>query len=430
MHLGTSARVIARGSVILAIGLLFLLRGPVRAFFDSRDFASVYGAARCWAEGLNPYDLAVVAIEYNGAEGDPETKPNMYFTPSVYPPSTFLLVWPVARFSWPIARLLSIILNLAAVATGAFFLSRMLLPPARRWLVLILTLCFEPLMAALAKSQPTVIATMLIIIAELLRRSRHLILAGILLGLSLCVKPTMAILLFAFYAGIGYFKISLVAAGTVVVTMLVSIWPIGVAPLADLARNIRAASLPGAINDASLAAPYAYHLVNLQSLFSLFSPSPLIVDCLVYALIGTAFLVTLVWTRRSGHDLGIEIGIALTAMWTLMITYHRPFDVYLLWLAAPLWIGAGGRILRNGFFLACLPFFVPTHAVAQLVIRRVTPVVMRQSWPVQLVARNLSILMVAASSYYLYRLWKESRKQPQHDKELEMQTAMKASARP
>ncbi len=57
-----SIRTIAAVLLCLSGLVYFLARGPYREVgsLNSYDFAAVYGAAQCWLNGQNPYDMAQV----------------------------------------------------------------------------------------------------------------------------------------------------------------------------------------------------------------------------------------------------------------------------------------------------------------------------------------------------------------------------------
>lgn len=90
-----AGRALAWAFVAVA-GVVFIVRGPARTVGSGHDFAPPYGAARAWLFGQNPYDDASLSrvLLAAGRETDATGKPA--FNPSLYPPSTFVVLAPFA----------------------------------------------------------------------------------------------------------------------------------------------------------------------------------------------------------------------------------------------------------------------------------------------------------------------------------------------
>src|ERR1700734_1630055 len=96
----------------LCISALVLFAvGGARVFHSSNDFVPVYTGARCLLHGCNPYDTSQLEQQFYQAGGHAAELPSWLIDVPVYPPSTFLVLSPLALLRFPIARLLWFLLN-------------------------------------------------------------------------------------------------------------------------------------------------------------------------------------------------------------------------------------------------------------------------------------------------------------------------------
>jgi hypothetical protein len=197
------SRLIVGSALLLAAGAFFFLRGPYRELRDSADFASVYSASRCWIAGLDPYQQANIDREYRRAGGDQTVAPNPTSTPSVYPPDTLALVsilavadWTTARIVWMAISTVSFLISVALVLRSAYARSYKL-----AFYLLAFCLVFSPVNSGLAKGQPGVLAISLLTTAIYLPPFwKREALGGLLVGLSCCIKPQIALPFLLFFA--------------------------------------------------------------------------------------------------------------------------------------------------------------------------------------------------------------------------------------
>src|ERR1700722_2934972 len=188
-------------ALLLAAGAVFILRGPYRELRDSGDFATVFAASRCWIAGLSPYRQENIAREYQLGGGDPRVAPVMEQTPSLYPPSALALAsiiaaadWKTAKVAWLAVSTLSFLASLVLIHIWIYTRNRAYARNSKLALSLSLfLLLFSPVHTGLAKGQPSVLAISLLTAAIYLPLfPRRDLLAGLLLGLSCCIKPQIA----------------------------------------------------------------------------------------------------------------------------------------------------------------------------------------------------------------------------------------------
>src|ERR1700685_2851616 len=99
---------------LLVLGIsaiIFFAVGAARVFRSSNDFVPVYTGARCLLHGCNPYDTTQLEQQFFQAGGQADELPSWQIDVPVYPPSTFLVLSPLAWLRFPAARLFWFLLN-------------------------------------------------------------------------------------------------------------------------------------------------------------------------------------------------------------------------------------------------------------------------------------------------------------------------------
>ena len=155
--------------LVLCISALVLLAaGGARVFHSSNDFVPVYTGARCLLHGCNPYDPSQLEQQFYQAGGRDGELPSWDIDVPVYPPSTFLVLSPLALLPFPAARLLWFVLSGCLLVTAAGLILSVS-PPPHRWLATVLVSFF--LITAgilLVLGQPAVFAISLVVIGSCL----------------------------------------------------------------------------------------------------------------------------------------------------------------------------------------------------------------------------------------------------------------------
>ncbi len=201
--------------LVLFVGaaLYFVVRGPWRAIADSGDFLIVFSAARNWIHGTNPYLPADLAASAQAA-GASVNEAYFVTSPSVYLPSALpffaplaLLPWAVAKVLWLAGLLVLTLWNIAAFA-------RM----AKEWALPIASflLAFAPLHTGLGKGQPAVFVCGLVFLSLFTTDAD---IAGLLLGIAVCIKPQVAAGFLLLALGQGQYRKFMVACGIVAVSI-------------------------------------------------------------------------------------------------------------------------------------------------------------------------------------------------------------------
>src|ERR1700722_483066 len=185
--------------LFLAALVMFALAGA-RVIQASNDFVPVYTGARCLLHGCNPYDTSQLEQQFYQAGGHAGELPSWLIDVPVYPPSTFLVLSPLALLPFPAARLLWFLLSGSLLVTAAGLILSVS-PPPHRWLATALV-SFLLVTAGilLVLGQPAVFAISLVVIGScLFLRGRFLPLGTLLFMLSLAVKPQIGGLIVLYF---------------------------------------------------------------------------------------------------------------------------------------------------------------------------------------------------------------------------------------
>jgi hypothetical protein len=322
--------------------VLFVL-GGARVFRSSNDFIPVYTGARCLLHGCNPYDTSQLEQQFFRAGGHATELPSWDIDVPVYPPSTFLVLSPLALFPFPAARLIWFLLNgsLFVAATGLILAT---CPPSHRWLATALGSLFLLSSAILlVLGQPAIFAISLLGIGIcLFLRGLLLPLGTLLLILSLAVKPQVGglIVLYLVARRLHWRSAAVALAGALALllaaALILQLHPRSVGWPSTLRQNLTATLDTGGSADPRPANPQAIGDTNLQSLTSIFFLSARKLNLAAYAVFILLFaaFVLVFWGTNVDPELHL-LAVAALSILSLMPVYHRFYDTRLLLLTIP-----------------------------------------------------------------------------------------------
>jgi hypothetical protein len=323
--------------------VIFFVVGGFRAFRFSHDLVPVYTGAACLLKGCNPYDTAQLEqqlFQHGGVAGD---LPSWEIDVPVYPPSTFLVLTPLALFHYSLARSLWFLLNGCLLVVSAVLVLS-ICPQSQRWLAtILLSLILATSGILLVLGQPAAFAISLVIIASyLFLRGRSLALGAFLLMLSLAVKPQIGGLLAIYFLAQKpyrrYAAIALAGAFTLLVCAGLSLRlrPQSATWSSTLRANLGATLGPGGSADPRQANQEAVGDTNLQTLTSIFFVDAHTFNSLAYAIflgLLTAWILVIPWSNVSLET--HFLALAALSILSLLPTYHRFYDTRLLLLTVP-----------------------------------------------------------------------------------------------
>ena len=385
--------------LILAAAGEFGVRGVRRALTDMGDFAVIYASTRAFDAGQNPYDASAMRAAWLQAGQNKPGDPNPDDL-ALYPPATYLLLSPLAWLDWTHVRWAWILINLLSVAVLMVTLTRYWqgeLSPWKAALVAAFILGFGPIHTAIAKGQLAVVVAAILALAVVAQVHKAPVLAAILIGLAVSLKPQIAAPVIVLYLIQRQWKAIAVVAG-VSAGLLCMAWlrlaAAGVSWLGSLLHNVRLASQPGGVYDPSPTNPLAFQLVNASALLRRMIGNPAAVTVLLAA-IGLVVCFFL-WKRgRYVRDLLADpTAFAAACVLGLVLIAHRYYDAAVLvfvfvWALAGTasWRRTGGLISIAGCLILAFP--VPAllissgHARAPFAIPQSlwdAVVIQQQSW--------------------------------------------------
>jgi hypothetical protein len=312
----------------LCSGLYFAHRAlPLDHYAGFDDFGTVYGAARCWIHGQNPYPDANVSAAFHAAGGPADVPSGTKLRPSVYFMPALPLFALISWLPWYPAGLVWYVLSITCfLASTLIICSRLPLPIAGQIVAASLALIFcKPFLIGLRFGNPSVVVIGALIIAAvfavfLVRRLWMPLFAG-----------TAAFCLIAL-AGV-------VRAGSPSVLMQ---W------LTAQSQNVAMTLGPGNVNDASLGSPFGRELLNIQALLAVFLPRATITNVLAL-LFCAALTLTYLSLRKTGvrsDPSGINLWADLGFFSLVLLAgfYHRNYDAGTLIVLLP-WVAT---VFRRG----------------------------------------------------------------------------------
>lgn len=373
--------------LLLAFGVLFVVRGPVRGISGSADLTHLYAASALWLEGGNPYD-GQQCIERMRQAGYPN--PKIVQHGSYYPPPSLATLAPLGLMSWESARLAWLVLSLIAAGAMVWAAASWLQvkDPAARWVTAsLLVLAWGPVATTLSLGQLSLVAAASALVGLVLIDRGHAWLAGLLIGLGCLIKPQLGL---GFLLLIAFRRDWLALACGAGLVLLMTAVGVGrfmlTAPdwYQSLLANFSDDTTGGQAIDASMSGINRFHMIDIRPVFHLVLPGGLVSPA---ALLTVGLLASLALWRLLRVGLRREALLATAGVGLLMLmpTYHRYYDAVLL---VPLLVLIVNTLMRQRgdrlmivIGLAVLPLFFPLPALlAALDERGAIPSWLAASW--------------------------------------------------
>ena len=367
-------------ALLIILGGLFLMRGPVRAVSGGSDLVHLYVAAALFVEGGDPYS-GQACVDRAGEAGYPN--PDHVADGSFYPLPTLAALAPLGMMGWPVARLVWLVLNLIACVVLVWSVAQWLAvrEPRMRWLVaVLLVVAWGPVATTLSLGQLSLVPPAMICAALVLLDRGRTVWAGVLIGVASVVKPQL---------GLGFlvllpFMCAWRALGAGVLT-IVAIWLVAFVRVyaahgisfdySPIPYSVGNSLMEGGMMDASLNGPFRYQMIDLNPLLHIFLLQPIVTPLafLIVALLAFAALARLIRLGVRRHLLLAASGVGLLL---LLPVYHRYYDAVLL---IPLLVLVVNELLRDRrnttawvVGLAMLPLFFPIPALLARLVQRGT----------------------------------------------------------
>ena len=334
----------------------FAWRGAIGSQSRSSDLFIIYGGTCAFVDGFNPYNSDDVdkAIKTRNFKKDMPQRDII----SLYPPSTYFLMSPMALFDWATARAFWLLIQLVSVAIiiiGLLAWSDTKINVKFTFALVVFTvLCFAPVQTGIRLGQLALPVMALVVIGNLFTIQGKFILAIFCFAVGVSLKPQLAFGLACVPLLIGRGKITLLSGALCLVLLgqsliILSINGYGLDStdswLEGLKENIKifSNSGDGSVGKSNLK---RHELLNLSYPISLVTGGMPIDKWLGFFV---PLLITMgiflkkysIWFSCKSTSL-VEITsdlrryVVLISISTLMITYHRSYDAVLLLFILPL----------------------------------------------------------------------------------------------
>lgn len=342
----------------------------VRAEFN--DFSTPYVSARLWLHGSDPYSHNLFKPEWISAGGVPfVTRGSSTTTRPAYPPPTLPVLLPFALLPWQLARI-----AFAALATVLYgvILWRLRSAPT---ITLAIILAMSAVGTAIGGGNIAILAIELAVLSSLCSSRTS---AGLLLGLSICLKPQLAIWLVLYYILTRQWKVSGAAIGVVASSAAVAYFRLPPTWFASYTENLSHFFAIGGVNDFTSGNPSRFELLNLQVVAYSATHDYAFSNVIAWTVTGTLLALWTVWCLR--RDRGLLAMGTVTAVGLLPV-YQRFYNLPIVLLIMVWAIQNNHLWLQRLFTLFIVPW---TAIIARLSNDRwMTGPIYAQNWLAQLV---------------------------------------------
>ena len=313
--------------LVMLAGVELLVRGPL--FPTAGDLASPYVSAIRFIHGENPYPSDNFMTLLHSAGAPESLSVNESGQHPIYPPTTLLVLAPLAELPWAWAVHCYVWACTFAYLGLVWLLSRLVADTWGSWRRLgfiAFALAISPIHTAIHHGNPTIMVFLLCGYALYCARLRDSTISGIFLALGFCVKPTTAlaaVLIVLLYGRIKSVLAFLGASALIVGCTAIAMSHIGPLWKTDYQNNLRLFFGRNGPNNFATHNLARFDMVNLQvPIYSVFHDI------------------------RAANLLAWAISAALAIVWLLLFLRGRTCkpDTY--------WIGVGSMSL-----LALLPVY-------------------------------------------------------------------------
>lgn len=353
------------GLLVLAAAAGFIARGPFRALSNPSDFILVYGPARTWLMGGNPYDMPQIDRVWLEAHGPPDLAPSRRDMPGLlYPPTTLPMLAPFAALTWPAAHRVWITANIAFVGVILWSVARIagFHPRQRRtWLYVAGGLVFAPVHTTIHHGQTPLYVMAVGLVGFALAPAGARGGGGLLLGLAAGIKPQIGLPMLALEGVRARWRSVLIGSAALMVLLIAAIGPMtwrGV-PWWDSWRDNLAAFRSGGAGDPVAGNPYRHQLVNLQYPLTALLDNKTIGEVAALVIVAAFAMLFFLPPAKRMRQTSLLHSLSMVAVLSLMVVYHRFYDAVLLLIPLAWAIDGIARARRSALPWCALALLVP-----------------------------------------------------------------------
>ena len=362
-----------RLAAVLAVSCLIIVALPgfnLRTWDGAAsDFKTLYAAARLFFANQRSYDFAEIAQIF--ANNQIVTPPSWYAHGPTYPPFTFAVLAPVIAFPMVTAIWIWMCISAAALAVCIWAMSdaaQKNFGLSRGWRLIILCLvAASPVVSfVLFLENPSLVAAALCIIAVMWNRRLNPTWRGLVLTVSLLLKPHIAfwiILAMVVSRDLQDRRAALRACAFFAAALLCfGLWslhlPLGL-QLHDYASMVRNEIASGCLNpQAREFLPPVAEVTSFESLLGYFvGPPAMPILNAVFLLLGGGTLLYLSRTIAPSPATRLEL-FGAWSTFGLLATYHRSCDGTILFLLLPALLDRLAKKRTDGFACGVIVFVI------------------------------------------------------------------------
>jgi hypothetical protein len=330
------------------ISVLWGVSAGRAAYGGTLDFQGVYYGSRCLLQHCDPFNETELEHLYRseGGEGPNESvQHRRTVTLFVNLPTTLLVVAPFALLPWGAAQFLWTAAVVGCILIATVLVCMMGAGEAEGVSVFLGCLLLANCEVLFGTANTAGIVVGLCVIAAVSFTLNRYVWVGILcFAISLAVKPHDAGFIWLYFVLLGGTtrKHALKALGITSILAVVAVaWVSIAAPhwIPEMKANLAQISGPGGLNSpgpGSLTGTTAAMVINLQAILSVFRNDPHFYTPVTYLVCGALIVAWGLRTARvrsPGQSTWFALSCAVA--FTMLITYHRPYDAKLMLVAIP-----------------------------------------------------------------------------------------------
>jgi hypothetical protein len=362
----------------------------MRAEFN--DLSTPYVSARLWLRGLDPYQQSSFMQEWTRAGGVRFTnRGSSTTTRPAYPPPTLPALAPLAILPWKVAR---IVFALLATALYGFVVWKLRKASP---LTLAIVVGMSSVGTAIGGGNLAILAIELAVLAGLDPKPTR---SGLLLGLSICLKPQLGAWLLLYYLLTRRWRIASTAIATASCLLALALLRLPSTWIASYKDNLSHFFSIGGVNDFTTANPSRFELVNLQVVAFSIVHDYAMSNLIAWTLTGILLAAWAVWCIRKDHGL---LAMGTVALIGLLPVYQRFYNLPIVLLVIVWAIHEKKIQLQRIFALLVIPWTALIERFSN--DRMMTGPVYHAHWLLQAVALPwITWFLLAVISVGLWRM--------------------------
>jgi|GEM_PF-5280777 len=307
------------------------------------DFATPFFATKAWLHGANPYDDFYIAKLWQKETGKALTTLIDTGRLSLYPITTFPILFPFTFFNFNQAKILWFSINFLCLIYQIYIfikLANLKYTQLGAIIIASLALLFIPNKIGFIQANIGFFTVSCVIFSLWAYFNNNDIFSGIFIAISCAIKPHVGIPFLLLFIINKKWKVLAVFIISLSVALFVSLYIIGldhcITYLTSFENNIIFSMSKGEINDPSLNNPFNFHLINLQHpLWAIFNDK-LITNFTTFLIVGVELIIFISLVKRYKIKKIDLIQISTLSSIILLPIYHRIYDASILFVNVPL----------------------------------------------------------------------------------------------